>query len=68
MNKESIIKEARRIGTYDISIQPFEDCCTLFSPSHPVIRGDPAEAGALYETLELEPLIEEALQNYELVK
>ncbi|MDR1838671.1 MAG: tRNA 4-thiouridine(8) synthase ThiI [Treponema sp.] len=68
MNKQSIIKEAQRIGTYETSIQPFEDCCTLFSPPHPVIHGDPAQACALYETLELEPLIEEALKNYELVK
>jgi len=68
MDKESIIKEAKRIGTYETSIQPFQDCCTLFSPSHPIIRGEMTEAGTLYETLELEPLIDEALQNYELVK
>jgi thiamine biosynthesis protein ThiI len=68
MNKENIIKEAQRIGTYDVSILPFSDCCTLFSPKHPVIYGEPAQAIALYEALELEPLINEALNNYELVK
>jgi len=68
LNKEIIIKEAQRIGTYEISIQPFEDCCMLFSPAHPVLYGDVTEANALYETLELEPLIDEALKNYELVK
>jgi len=67
-NKENIIREAKRIGTYDVSIQPYEDCCTLFTPLHPVLRGNVSEAGALYETLELQPLITEALQNYELVK
>jgi thiamine biosynthesis protein ThiI len=67
-NKESIIREAERIGTYEVSIEPYEDCCVLFSPPHPVLHGDVNEAGALYESLELQPLIDEALQNYELVK
>jgi len=67
-NKENIIREAQRIGTYEVSIQPYEDCCTLFTPLHPVLRGNVSEANALYETLELQPLINEALQNYELVK
>jgi thiamine biosynthesis protein ThiI len=68
MSKESIIRQSQSIGTYNISIQPFEDCCTLFNPSHPVLRGIPSEANALYDKLELEPLIEEALQNCETVK
>jgi len=67
-SKESIIKEAQRIGTYNVSIEPYEDCCVLFSPPHPILHGDVNKANALYETLELEPLIEDALQNYELVK
>jgi thiamine biosynthesis protein ThiI len=68
MNKENIIRESQRKGAYNVSIQPYEDCCVLFSPPHPVLHGDVNEAGALYETLELQPLIGEALQNYELVK
>ena len=67
-NKENIIKEAKRIGTYDVSIQPHDDCCMLFSPKHPVIYGDRTQANVLYEKLELTPLIDEALKNYELVK
>lgn len=67
-SKENIIKEAQRIGTFTESIKPFDDCCTLFNPSHPVIYGKKAEAISLYESLELEPLIDEALKNYELVK
>ena len=63
--KEDIIKEAQFIGSYQISIQPYADCCTLFTPAHPVLYGDPAQACALYETLELEPSIEEALANAE---
>ena len=65
MNKEEIIARAEKIGTYNISILPYEDCCVLFSPPHPVLRGDPQEAGRLYEALEPEPLIAEALQSAE---
>jgi thiamine biosynthesis protein ThiI len=68
MSKESIIRESERIGAYNVSIQPYEDCCVLFSPPHPILHGDADEARALYETLELQPLIDDALQNYELVK
>ena len=68
MNKDSIIREAEHIGTYEVSIEPYEDCCVLFSPPHPILHGDVNQANTLYETLELEPLIDEALQNYELVK
>jgi len=67
-NKEDIIKKARQIGTYDTSIQPYEDCCVIFSPSHPILHGDEKEANELYEKLELGDLIDEALNNYELVK
>jgi thiamine biosynthesis protein ThiI len=67
-NKENIIRQSERIGAYKISILPYEDCCTLFTPAHPVLHGGVAEANELYESLELEPLIEEALKNHELVK
>jgi len=67
-SKEDIIKKARLIGTFETSIQPYQDCCTLFSPPHPVLHADASEANELYEKLELEELIEEALANYELVK
>jgi thiamine biosynthesis protein ThiI len=63
MDKEEIIRIAEKIGTYGTSILPYEDCCVLFSPPHPVLRGDVTEAGALYEKLELSPLIGEALEN-----
>jgi thiamine biosynthesis protein ThiI len=66
--KESIIKMAEQIGTYETSILPYEDCCVLFSPPHPILRGDPLEASALYESLELKELIEEALRNRETIK
>jgi thiamine biosynthesis protein ThiI len=67
-DKETIIRKAEQIGTYNTSIEPYPDCCVLFTPSHPIIRGDPAEALELYHALELEPLIEEVLHEYETVK
>jgi thiamine biosynthesis protein ThiI len=68
MDKESIIREAEKIGTYAVSILPYQDCCVLFSPPHPVLRGDSGEAAKLYESLEPEDLIEEALRETEVVK
>jgi thiamine biosynthesis protein ThiI len=61
LDKEEIIKIAGTIGTYETSILPYEDCCVLFSPPHPILRGNPGEAGRLYEKLELDSLIREAL-------
>jgi len=68
MSKEDITAFAERIGTYETSILPYEDCCVLFSPPHPVLRGDPFEAVKLYEELQLEPFIKETLEKAETVK
>jgi thiamine biosynthesis protein ThiI len=68
MNKENIIREAEKIGTFTVSIRPYEDCCTLFSPPHPILHGNVAEANKIYEGLELTGLIDESLRNYEFVK
>jgi len=65
MGKEEIIARAEKIGTYETSILPYEDCCILFSPPHPVLRGDPDEARKIYEGLDAEGLIEEALEKAE---
>ena len=65
MDKENIIRKAEKLGTYEVSILPYADCCTLFSPTHPILHGEPEQAGAIYESLEIEGLIEEALNNYE---
>jgi thiamine biosynthesis protein ThiI len=67
-NKEDIIALGENIGTYKTSILPYEDCCVLFSPPHPVLRGNPVEAGKLYEDLNVEELIEEALGSAEVIK
>ncbi|MDR3144888.1 MAG: tRNA 4-thiouridine(8) synthase ThiI [Treponema sp.] len=63
LDKDRIIQLAETIGTYRTSILPYEDCCVLFSPPHPVLRGDPAEAGRLYQGLALGDLIDGALRE-----
>ncbi|MDR2448066.1 MAG: tRNA 4-thiouridine(8) synthase ThiI [Treponema sp.] len=63
MDKESITGIAEKIGTYKTSILPYEDCCVLFSPRHPTLRGDVEEASAYYERLEIGSLIKEAARE-----
>lgn len=63
MDKESVTRIAEKIGTYKTSILPYEDCCVLFSPKHPTLRGDVEEASAYYERLELGDLIEKAARE-----
>jgi thiamine biosynthesis protein ThiI len=62
-DKEDITRLSERIGAYKISILPYEDCCVLFSPEHPILRGNPAEAENLYEALECDSLITGALKT-----
>ncbi|MDR2247685.1 MAG: tRNA 4-thiouridine(8) synthase ThiI [Treponema sp.] len=63
MDKEDIIRKSKAIGAYATSILPYADCCVIFSPLHPVLRGTPKEAEELYEKLDLTGLIEEALRT-----
>ncbi|MCL2478988.1 MAG: tRNA 4-thiouridine(8) synthase ThiI [Treponema sp.] len=65
MDKEQIIRTAEKIGTYKTSILPYEDCCVLFSPPHPVIRGNVTEAQELYASLEAGDLLETAVRGCE---
>ncbi|MDD3999526.1 MAG: tRNA 4-thiouridine(8) synthase ThiI [Bacilli bacterium] len=64
-DKKEIIKIAKKIKTFDISIRPYEDCCTVFVPKHPIIK--PRLQKVLLEELKcnLDPLIKEALENIE---
>lgn len=61
LDKEEIIKCALEIGTYETSILPYEDCCVLFSPKHPVLHTKKSDAEAIYERMHIEPLLHEAL-------
>lgn len=64
-NKEEIINEARRIGTYQISIEPYEDCCSVFVPKHPETRANLEKVREIESTLDLAPLIEQTLEQTE---
>lgn len=64
-DKQETIARAKEIGTYDVSIRPFEDCCTLFQPEHPVTNGDPAVATAIEQDLDVEGLVAAAVQRSE---
>jgi thiamine biosynthesis protein ThiI len=63
MDKEEITLTARRIGTYDISILPYEDCCVLFAPKHPVLKAEVGEVQQKMEMLEIDPLLAEAFEK-----
>ncbi len=67
-DKAEIISLARKIGTFDTSILPYEDCCTVFTPRHPKLRPDIAECEAIEAALDVEGLIEEAVKNIERVR
>ncbi len=67
MDKEEIIRLARRIGTFDTSILPYEDCCTVFTPRHPRTRPKPDEVAAAESALDVAALVEEALRGIEKV-
>jgi thiamine biosynthesis protein ThiI len=62
-NKEEIIDLARAIGTYDISIEPYEDCCTVFVPKHPETRANLNTVYEIEPKLDLPPLIDQALKS-----
>jgi thiamine biosynthesis protein ThiI len=61
MDKDEITAEAERLGTYPISIVPDEDCCTLFTPRHPVTRARGPQVDAAEATLDLDRMVESAV-------
>ena len=61
MDKDEIIAIARRIDTFDISIQPYEDCCTVFTPRHPRTRPKLAMVEEAEKALDIDALMAEAL-------
>ena len=68
MDKEEIVQLSRKIGTFDTSILPYEDCCTVFTPRHPRTRPKPGEVAAAESVLEVEALVEEALRGIERIE
>ena len=67
-NKEGIIKRAKEIGTYEVSIEPQPDCCAVFMPSSPVTRGKIPILENDEEKFMWEELQEQALANMETIQ
>ena len=67
-DKNEIIERSKDIGTYDISILPYEDCCTVFLPKHPVTRPKMEDVLSEEAKLDVQALVAEALSTLELIK
>lgn len=68
LDKSEIVAIARKIDTFETSILPYEDCCTVFTPRHPRTRPKPAEVARVEQNANLDPaLFREAAENAELI-
>ena len=63
LDKEEIVETAKQLGTYETSILPYEDCCVLFSPKHPVLKAPIEEAKSIYEKMEIDDLIQKSYEE-----
>ena len=69
MDKDEIVQISRKIGTFETSIQPYEDCCTVFTPKHPKTRPTLQDILREEEKLDIEGLVERAVGlNYEIIE
>ena len=68
MDKEEIVRIARHIGTFDTSILPYEDCCTVFTPRHPKTKPHVEEVREIESVLDIEGLVQRAMDQREVVK
>lgn len=66
-DKDDIMEVARRIGTYETSILPYEDCCTVFVPKHPVTKPKLEELRASEAAVDFTEMIEKAIENTEIM-
>lgn len=67
MDKTEIVDISRKIGTFETSIEPYEDCCTVFTPRHPKLHPSLATIERAEQNLDMEPLIDRAVENVKLV-
>lgn len=65
MDKEEIVVRARQIGTFETSILPYEDCCTVFTPRHPQTKPRLENVEQQEESLDIEGLVDEAFAGIE---
>lgn len=68
MNKEEIINKAKKINTYDLSIEPYEDCCSFFVPAHPSTKSKLFDINRINKKLDLNKLYIETTKNIEIIK
>jgi thiamine biosynthesis protein ThiI len=68
MDKVDIMDKAREIGTYDISIQPYEDCCTVFLPKHPVTKPKLDRIETSESALDVQALVDAAVASEEIIE
>ncbi len=68
MDKEEIVNISRRIGTYNTSILPYEDCCTVFLPEFPVTRPRLTDVEEAEKALDIEALVNESLEKTETIE
>ena len=68
LDKEEIVKIARKIGTFDTSILPYEDCCTVFTPRHPKTKPNVEEVREYESALDVEGLCRRAMENREMIR
>ncbi len=67
MDKEEIVRVARKIGTFETSILPYEDCCTVFTPRHPKTKPNLAQLEEAEQALDVEGMVEKALEGVEVI-
>ena len=67
LDKEEIIGIAKKIETYETSILPYDDCCTIFAPDHPLVKPDFVKISESFDLLKLDDLIEKTAENIETV-
>ena len=68
LDKLEIIDIAKKINTYETSILPYEDCCTIFLPKHPVINPELEKAIRFENSFDYKKLIDEAVENIETIR
>lgn len=67
MDKDEIVVRAREIGTFETSILPYEDCCTVFTPKHPTTNPKRKNVIRTESVLDIKTMVQEAVENTELI-
>ena len=67
LDKEDIVKKAKEIGTFEVSIQPYEDCCTIFTPKNPVTEPDFDKVVEYESVFNFDSMVDEAVENIETI-